>query len=244
MVSFLPTRMDACSSALTTLMYESCIDVYLPTSTMLTVSNCRSCLSDEGKRCQRSQSWGRSVGSLDLPRRELLPSSEQALSSLPSLVSDVDGVELEPGLEVGDEALVLKEEGDVVGRLDVVNAHHLRRLDVAEHRHLVHRRSLKLLLASAGNLHKQERRSVTPDSDARVTQVVGGTYEIREETEASEVSDGRLSGLRLLLATDDGDQGDVEDGKVLVSDSELELSHRLDERGRLNVSNGSTKLQS
>ena len=60
---------------------------------------------------------------------------------------------------------------------------------------------------------------------------------------SSEVSDGRLGGLGLLLSSNDRDQGHVEDGKVLVSDSELELSHRLNERSRLNVSNSSTELQ-
>jgi hypothetical protein len=32
--SFLPHRIEACSSALTTLMYESCSVVYLPTRTI------------------------------------------------------------------------------------------------------------------------------------------------------------------------------------------------------------------
>jgi len=68
------------------------------------------------------------------------------------------------------------------------------------------------------------------------------TNEIREKTESTKISDGSLGRLGLLLSSDDGDEGDVEDGEVLVSDSELELSHGLDERSRLDISNGSTEL--
>jgi hypothetical protein len=46
-----------------------------------------------------------------------------------------------------------------------------------------------------------------------------------------------------LLASNDGDERDVQDSEVLVADSELELTHGLDERSRLDVSNGSSELQ-
>lgn len=42
--SFRSHRIEACSSALTTLIYESCSEVYFPTRTMDTESNSRSCL--------------------------------------------------------------------------------------------------------------------------------------------------------------------------------------------------------
>ena len=45
-----------------------------------------------------------------------------------------------------------------------------------------------------------------------------------------------------MLASDDRDEGNVDQGKVLGTDSELELSHGLDEGGRLNITNGSTEL--
>lgn len=68
--------------------------------------------------------------------------------------------------------------------------------------------------------------------------------EIREETESSEISDGRLGRLGLLLSSNDGDEGDVQNSEVLVPDPELELSHSLDEGSRLDVSDGSSELQS
>jgi hypothetical protein len=40
--NFCPHRIEACSRALTTLMYESCSEVYLPMRTMETVSKSRS----------------------------------------------------------------------------------------------------------------------------------------------------------------------------------------------------------
>lgn len=69
----------------------------------------------------------------DSPRGQVLPPRHQAVSPLPSLVSDIDRREVEPGLEVSDESLVFEEERDVVGRLDVVDSHDLGGLDVAEH---------------------------------------------------------------------------------------------------------------
>jgi hypothetical protein len=45
-----------------------------------------------------------------------------------------------------------------------------------------------------------------------------------------------------LLASNDGDERDVYQSEVLVADSELELSHGLDERSRLDVTDGTTKL--
>lgn len=71
----------------------------------------------------------------------------------------------------------------------------------------------------------------------------GWTNEIREKTESTKISDGGLGRLGLLLSTNDRDEGDVEDGEIFVSDSELELSHGLDERSRLDISDGSTELQ-
>lgn len=144
MVSFLPTRIDACSRALTTLMYESCIDVYFPTRTMLTVSKSRSCLKEvkefEARGQLRLCSPPSEIRARDenSPRSQLLPPGHQALSPCPSPVSNVDGREVQPRLKVGDESLVLKEERDVVGRLDVVDSHDLSWRDVTEHRDLVH----------------------------------------------------------------------------------------------------------
>lgn len=68
------------------------------------------------------------------------------------------------------------------------------------------------------------------------------TYEIGDETQSTEVTGTGLSGLRLLLTTDDGDKRNVDEGEVLVAHAELELAHGLDERSRLDVTDGTTKL--
>jgi hypothetical protein len=99
-----------------------------------------------------------------------------------------------------------------------VYAHHLLGLDVTEHGDLVHCRT--------------QQRVITSTCD-----------EIGEKTQASEVSDTGLGWFRLLLAGDDGDEGDVDEGHVIVADSELELSHGLDEWRRFDVSDGSAELQ-
>lgn len=45
-----------------------------------------------------------------------------------------------------------------------------------------------------------------------------------------------------MLAADDGDERDVDKSKVFMADSELELTHGLDERHRFNITNGTTEL--
>ena len=52
----------------------------------------------------------------------------------------------------------------------------------------------------------------------------------------------RLRGLRLLLAVDVGDKGDVNEREVVVSDAELELAHSFDEGSGLDVAHGATEL--
>ena len=54
--------------------------------------------------------------------------------------------------------------------------------------------------------------------------------------------DGGLCGVWLLLAMHVGDQGDMDESKVLVSDTELELSHCFYEWRRFNVTDSTTQL--
>jgi hypothetical protein len=68
-------------------------------------------------------------------------------------------------------------------------------------------------------------------------------YEVGGESEAAEVADRSLGRLGLELSTDGGDEGNVDEGEVVVPDAELELAHRLNERGRLDVAHGSTELR-
>jgi hypothetical protein len=45
-----------------------------------------------------------------------------------------------------------------------------------------------------------------------------------------------------LLASNNWDEGNVDQGKVLVANSELELTHSLDEWRRFDITNGTTEL--
>jgi len=67
-------------------------------------------------------------------------------------------------------------------------------------------------------------------------------YQIRKQTQSTKIAHTSLSGLGLLLSTNDRDEGNVDQGKVFVTDSELELSHSLNEGCRLDVSHRSTEL--
>lgn len=68
------------------------------------------------------------------------------------------------------------------------------------------------------------------------------TNQIGEESKSTKSMDGRLGGLRLLFTMHIGDQRDVDQSKVLVSDTELKLAHRLHEGRGFNVTNRTTKL--
>lgn len=70
-----------------------------------------------------------------------------------------------------------------------------------------------------------------------------GAHQVGDETEATEVANGRLGRLGLELAVDRGDERDVEEGKVVLADAELELPHRFDEGRRLDVANSAAELQ-
>lgn len=134
----------------------------------------------------------------------------------------------------------------MVGRVDVVDAHDLLGLDVTEHRHLVHRRSLELLDTPTGDLIQKRWNTIV--SPTRISCKSGRegemwkTHEIGEKTQTPQVPNGSLRRLRLLLASNDRDERNVKDGKVLVADAELELAHGLDERCRLDVSDRTTEL--
>jgi len=67
-------------------------------------------------------------------------------------------------------------------------------------------------------------------------------YQIREKTQSSQITDTGLSGLGLLFSTNDRDEGDVNQGKVLVTNSELELTHGLDEWRGFDITDSTAEL--
>jgi hypothetical protein len=68
------------------------------------------------------------------------------------------------------------------------------------------------------------------------------TYQIRQETQTTQIPHTCLSRLCLLFSTNDGDERDVDEGKVFVADAELELTQRLNKGGRFNVTDGTAEL--
>jgi hypothetical protein len=66
--------------------------------------------------------------------------------------------------------------------------------------------------------------------------------QIWQEAKPSQGMHGRLRWFGLLLAMHVRDERHVNQGKVLMTDAKLELTHRLDKRGRLDVTDGTSKL--
>lgn len=69
------------------------------------------------------------------------------------------------------------------------------------------------------------------------------THKVRSESETAKITNARLRGLGLEFSVDGGYETDVDQGKVVDTDAELELTHGLDEGGGLDISNGSTELR-
>lgn len=105
----------------------------------------------------------------------------------------------------------------MVGRADVVDCDDLLWLDLAEHSDLVCGSLLEWDVATAGN-------------------------KIWGKTSGSGILDSSLCWLGLLLALDDWHEGDVDLEEVILPCSASQLAHRLNKWCRLNVANGSSKL--
>ncbi len=68
------------------------------------------------------------------------------------------------------------------------------------------------------------------------------THQIRQQTQTPQIPHPRLSWFGLLFPSDNRDQTDVNESEVLMSNSELKLPHRFDERCRLDVADGTPEL--
>lgn len=68
------------------------------------------------------------------------------------------------------------------------------------------------------------------------------TDQVSNETQPSQSVDGRLCRFGFLLAVHVWDQGYVNQREILVSYTELELTHRFDKGRRLDVSDRSSEL--
>ena len=70
----------------------------------------------------------------------------------------------------------------------------------------------------------------------------GSTNQIRNETSTTDSLDSHLCGLGLLLVVNDRDVRDVDLHKVVLAGSDAQLSEGLDEGHRLDIANGTSKL--
>jgi hypothetical protein len=68
------------------------------------------------------------------------------------------------------------------------------------------------------------------------------THQVRNQTSTPSSLDGLLCGLRLLLTVDEGHVGDVDLEEVVLARPTAQLSHGLDERHALDISDGASKL--
>lgn len=125
---------------------------------------------------------------------------------------------------IGDGAnklLLLEEHRHVVCRRDVVNGNDLVLLDGAHVGDLLDGAIFQRLLAATSN-------------------------QVGVETSTPHIADCPLRGFRLLLTTrsrrDDRHVGDVDLDKVALARLSLELAQSVDERGTLNVTDGTTQL--
>jgi hypothetical protein len=67
-------------------------------------------------------------------------------------------------------------------------------------------------------------------------------YKVRKKAETTKRVDGGLCGFCFLLAVEVGNQRNVDEGKVIVSNAELELTHGFDERSGFDVSDCTAEL--
>ena len=105
----------------------------------------------------------------------------------------------------------------MIRRRNIVDTNDLSRANMTKHRQFLNQRLLELLTTSTSNQ-------------------IGG------QSEASKVPDSRLCRLRFLFTIDEGNERDVDQSKVFVADSELELTHGFNKRCGFNVSDGAAEF--
>ena len=155
---------------------------------------------------------------------EALESETKALPGIPDLESlcaecgrDLDGVQTHGGGHVLEHVLLVKQDRDLVGRGHVAHVQDVRNRDLAETSDLLDCALLERLLAAARN-------------------------QVGHQTGRANGPDGHLCRLRLLLAVDRGNVGDVDLHEVLRCAVVPEFAKCLDKGHALNVTNSATEL--
>lgn len=85
----------------------------------------------------------------------------------------------------------------------------------------------------------KQSRIISPQNFRIFSRVI---YQIWNQSSSTNVSDGLLGWLRLLLALNDRHQRDMNLQEVAFSSSSLQLSHSLNKWSTLNISNGTPQL--
>jgi hypothetical protein len=113
-----------------------------------------------------------------------------------------------------------------------VDSDYLLWFDLTEISDLVHRAFLKLDITTACNLTQS----------AHALQLAMLTYEIWNKTSTSNIPNGLLCRLRLLLSLNNRNERDMNLEEIAFPSSPLQLSHSLDERRALDVTDCASQL--
>lgn len=143
----------------------------------------------------------------------LLPEVPKSLALLSHGRSNLKLLEGEALAKKLKKTLLLEEERDLVDGVHVADANDLLVFDLAASGDLCDGSNIEFPFAAAGNLE-------TLGADWYGSR---GTYHIGDQTGASNLSDGMLSGLCLLLSIDDRDVGNADAEEVVAAESVSQL---------------------
>lgn len=166
-----------------------------------------------------------------------LPLLPQVGTLLDVRLGDVDLVQRHSRSQKLDKLLVVQKDRHVVSGVDVVDRDNLLVVDIAKEGNLLDGSRVKGLRAAAGNLFSKRQRSqyLPPHSG-------GDLYQIGRQSSGPNISDSRLGRLRLLLATNDRHQRNVDLQEVTLTSAPSKLTQGFDERRGLDITNGSSEL--
>lgn len=179
------------------------------------------------------QDDGNSIEKSVLLGGKVLPFGPSTLSSFHQALCLGDVVQHEDIPDGLDQTLLLEEEGNVVCRRNVVDGNDLLGFDLAEHGDLIDRTLLQWYITSASNL---------PQSALPLQIQNGRTHQIRHQTSPSDITNSLLCGLGLLLSLNDRNKRNMDLQEIVLSCPSLQLSHSLDKRRTLDISDSSSQL--
>lgn len=156
---------------------------------------------------------------LYLPLCQVGPSAPKLFTSQATFIRDLDGIQVQTFAEEVDDTALAEQEGNMVNGGDIVNGQDLLGSDVTKHGDLATDTFIQGLGGTASN-------------------------QIRVQTGTAKVTDAHLGRLSLLFAnrSDNRNKRNMDQAKVLVTDTELELTHGLNEGSRFDITDGTTQF--